>query len=221
MSDTPDPLKPGKIQGQNPNTPERMPGHTGFYEDGEADEADDKKDARGAALMESAGRDFPVAAGILFGLGLGGFFDGIVLHQVLQWHHMLSSWYPVNTIENLELNTFWDGIFHSATYLFVVAALFVLWRTAKRKHLYWSTKLLAGSMLIGFGLFNTVEGLINHHLLGVHHVNELVPPDRWVYWDVGFILWGVTMIGVGWWLLRAGKREGAPQEEGVRWPSRQ
>ena len=54
-------------------------------------------------------RHFPVSAGILFGLGLGGFFDGIVLHQVLQWHHMLSSWYPVNTIENLELNTLWDA----------------------------------------------------------------------------------------------------------------
>ena len=137
-------------------------------------------------------RHFPVRAGILF--GLGGFFDGIVLHQVLQWHHMLSSWYPVNTIENLEFNTFWNGIFHSATYLFVVAALFVLWRAAKRKHLYWSTKLLTGSMLLGFGLFNTVEGLIDHHLLGLHHVNELVPPDRWVYWDIGFIAWGLTMI---------------------------
>ena len=61
---------------------------------------------------------FPIAAaGIFFGLGLGGFFDGIVLHQVLQWHHMLSSWFPVNTIENLELNTRCDGIFHSTTYL--------------------------------------------------------------------------------------------------------
>ena len=34
---------------------------------------------------------FPISAGILFGLGLGGFFDGIILHQVLQWHHMLTS----------------------------------------------------------------------------------------------------------------------------------
>jgi uncharacterized membrane protein len=73
-----------------------------------------------------------------------------VLHQVLQWHHMLS-WYLVNTIENLEFKTFWDGIFHSATDLFVVAALFVVWRAAKRKHLYWSAKLLTGSMLLGFG----------------------------------------------------------------------
>ena len=70
-------------------------------------------------------RHFPISAGIFFGLGLGGFFDGIVLHQVLQWHHMLSGWYPVNTIENLELNTRWDGIFHSTTYLFVLIGVFL------------------------------------------------------------------------------------------------
>src|SRR3954463_8398967 len=103
-------------------------------------------------------RSFPTLAGVLFGIGLGGFFDGIALHQLLQWHHMLSSWYPVNTLENLELNTRWDGIFHSATYVFVLIGLFLLWRTAQRQPLYWSTKLLAGTMLIGFGLFNTTEG---------------------------------------------------------------
>lgn len=30
--DVPDPLKPAHIPGQNPNTPERMPGHTGYYD---------------------------------------------------------------------------------------------------------------------------------------------------------------------------------------------
>jgi uncharacterized membrane protein len=53
-------------------------------------------------------------------------------------------------------------------------------------------------------VFNTVEDLIDHHLLGIHHVNELVPPDEWIYWDLGFIAWGLTMIAAGWWLLRAG-----------------
>jgi uncharacterized membrane protein len=152
----------------------------------------------------SGERHFPASAGFLFGLGLGGFFDGIVLHQLLQWHHMLSSWYPITNLENLELNTFWDGIFHSATYLFVVGALFILWRTAKRTHLYWSTKLLAGTMLMGFGTFNIVEGLINHHLLGLHHVNETVAPAQWIYWDLGFLIWGAAMLGGGLWLYRDG-----------------
>ena len=63
-------------------------------------------------------RDFPVLAGVFLGLGLGGFFDGIVLHQILQWHHMLTSaGYPANTLDNLQFNIVWDGIFHASTYM--------------------------------------------------------------------------------------------------------
>ncbi|MDR4307702.1 DUF2243 domain-containing protein [Chelatococcus sambhunathii] len=157
--------------------------------------------------VDHAPGGFPNSAGILFGLGLGGFFDGIVLHQVLQWHHMLSSWYPVNSIENLELNTLWDGIFHSTTYVFVVFGLFILWRFAHRRHLVWSTKLLAGTLLLGFGIFNVVEGVVDHQILGVHHVNERVDASyRWI-WDAGFIAWGAAMVAAGWVLVRHGKRE--------------
>jgi uncharacterized membrane protein len=152
-------------------------------------------------------RQFPAAAGILFGLGLGGFFDGIVLHQILQWHHMLSSWYPSNTIENLKLNTRWDGIFHSLTYVFVLAGLFTLWRAGRRQHLDWSSMLLAGTMLLGFGIFNTVEGVVDHHWLGLHHVNETVAREQWPLWDLAFTLWDVAMILAGYVVVRAGRRE--------------
>jgi uncharacterized membrane protein len=158
-----------------------------------------------AAIAE---RRFPVAAGIFFGLGLGGFFDGIVFHQILQWHHMLTSrGYPANSVRNLEINTFWDGAFHASTYLFVVIALVLLWRQARRMHLAWSGKLLAGTMLLGFGLFNVVEGIVDHHLLGLHHVNETVPREQWLWWDLGFLAWGVAMIVIGTWLLRRGRVE--------------
>jgi uncharacterized membrane protein len=155
-------------------------------------------------------RDFPTSAGIFFGLGLGGFFDGIVLHQLLQWHHMLSSWYPVTSIENLELNTRWDGIFHSITYLFVLIGLFLLWRTAHKRHLYWSTKQLIGTILLGFGIFNFVEGVVNHHWLGIHHVNETVPKEQWHLWDYAFTASGLFMIAVGWMVYRSGMQE-SPQ----------
>ncbi len=150
---------------------------------------------------------FPVGAGILFGLGLGGFFDGIVLHQVLQWHHMLSSWYPITSVENLERNTLWDGLFHSTTYVFVVLGLFLLWRHAHRRHLRWSNRAFAGCLLIGWGGFNLVEGLIDHQWLGVHHVNERVAREHWLAWDLGFLLWGLAMLLVGAALLRAGRAE--------------
>jgi len=152
-------------------------------------------------------KEFPTSAGVLFGLGLGGFFDGVVLHQILQWHHMLSSWYPIDSLANLKLNTFWDGIFHSSTYLFVIAGLFILWRKSRLVHLYWSNKLLWGTILLGFGIFNCVEGLIDHELLGIHHVNELVPVAQWVYWDIAFLVWGTLMLIGGWMLSRSGRAE--------------
>ena len=95
-----------------------------------------------------ADQSFPVSAGTLFGLGLGGFFDGIVLHQLLQWHHMLTdAGYPPTSVENLKLNTLWDGLFHATTYVFVVLGLLVLWRASRRSHIRWSSKLLVGSLL--------------------------------------------------------------------------
>jgi hypothetical protein len=80
------------------------------------------------------------------------------LHQILQWHHMLSSaGYPPDSVRNLKTNTLWDGLFHAATYLFVLIGLLILWRAARRIHAPWSGKMLAGSVLMGFGIFNLVE----------------------------------------------------------------
>lgn len=155
----------------------------------------------------SPSRRFPVSAGILFGLGLGGFFDGIVLHQVLQWHHMVSSEYPPDTVDNLKFNTFLDGLFHASTYLFVALGLVMLWRTAHKSHLWWSGRLLVGTMLMGFGIFNLVEGMVDHQILGLHHVNETVSREKWIYWDLGFLIWGALMLVGGWTLYRAGKRK--------------
>lgn len=153
------------------------------------------------------GRGFPTAAGVFLGLGIGGFFDGIVLHQVLQWHHMLTSGgYPPTSVANLRINTLWDGLFHLTTYVFVGIGLGLLWSAARQRHVRWSGKLLVGSLLLGFGIFNLVEGTIDHQILGIHHVNETVPREQWIFWDLGFLVWGALMVAGGWWLLRSGKQ---------------
>jgi uncharacterized membrane protein len=153
-------------------------------------------------------KGFPVSAGILFGLGLGGFFDGIVLHQILQWHHMLSSaGYPPDSVNNLKVDTLWDGLFHATTYLFVLIGLVILWRAAHRTHVLWSGRLLSGTVLMGFGIFNLVEGIVDHHILRIHHVNETVPVSQWIYWDIGFLAWGAAMLVGGWLLLRSGEHK--------------
>ncbi|MCE6950639.1 DUF2243 domain-containing protein [Cereibacter sphaeroides] len=146
---------------------------------------------------------FPLAAGILLGLGLGGFFDGILLHQILQWHHMATSaGYPADSLGNLRLNTTLDGLFHLGTYLFTLGGLALLWRAARRTHVRWGVRPLVATLLMGFGLFNVVEGLVNHNILGLHHVNETVPREQWIWWDLGFLLWGALMLGGGWALWR-------------------
>lgn len=156
---------------------------------------------------------FPNSAGIFFGLGLGGFFDGIVLHQILQWHHMVSSaGYPPDSVDNLKINTFFDGLFHATTYVFVVIGLLLFWRAAHRFRLWWSGKMLVGSLFIGFGLFNVVEGIVNHHLLKLHHVNETVPHEQWIYWDIGFLVLGIALLLGGWRLLKAGERASGIKE---------
>lgn len=163
------------------------------------------------------GPRFPTAAGIFFGLGLGGFFDGIVLHQILQWHHMFTSaGYPPDSVSNLQFNTLWDGLFHASTYVFVVIGLVLLWRAAHRRHLWWSGRMLAGSMLMGFGIFNVVEGTVNHQILQIHHVNETVPMEQWLYWDLAFLAWGAAMLAGGWWLLRSGKRRTEKRKPNLR-----
>ena len=159
------------------------------------------------AQTDAEGGEFPRSAGILLGLGLGGFFDGIVLHQVLQWHHIATSaGYPPDSVENLKLNTLLDGLFHVVTYVFVVLGLIVLWRAARRRHRAWSSRLIVGTFLMGFGIFNLVEGLVDHQILGLHHVNETAPPDQWIWWDLGFLAWGAAMLLGGWTLVRSGRR---------------
>ncbi len=148
-----------------------------------------------------------IVASAVAGVGLGGFFDGILLHQVLQWHHMLTAIYPPGTVENLMVNTFWDGVFHASTYVFTALGLYILWRYSRRTHIRWSGKLLPGTFLMGFGIFNLVEGMINHQILGLHHVNETVPREQWIYWDIGFLIWGAAMLVAGWFLLRRGQAE--------------
>lgn len=151
--------------------------------------------------------DFPMSAGVLLGLGLGGFFDGIVLHQILQWHHMVTSaGYPANSVSNLEFNTSLDGLFHALTYGAVALGLMIMWRHARVPHGTWSGRRLAGTMLQGFGIFNLLEGTINHHILQIHHVNETAPGSQWMHWDIGFLIWGAAMLFIGIIMVSRGKR---------------
>ena len=140
-------------------------------------------------------------AGIVLGLSLGGFFDGILLHQVLQWHHMLTSVADPAVSGDISLNTLADGLFHAGTWVLAVVGLALLW-TARRDFgaLRWARGFV-GSMLMGAGAFNLIEGVVDHHLLGIHHVRGGSPNE--LLWDLGFLASGAVLVAVGWAMRRS------------------
>lgn len=144
-----------------------------------------------------------IGAGALLGLGMGGFFDGILFHQVLQTHNMLSATVPKTSIANLEVNMFWDGLFHAFTWLTTLLGIVALWGAGKHAEVPWSTRTFVGSLFLGWGFFNFVEGLIDHHLLGLHHVVEALGLS--VY-DYAFLASGILFMAGGWAAIRSGKR---------------
>lgn len=138
--------------------------------------------------------------GVFLGIGLGGFVDGILLHQILQWHNMLSSVLPPTTLDAMRTNMLWDGFFHALVWTATIIGSFLIWSGARRAVALPSTLWLAGLMLIGWGIFNFTEGLIDHQILGIHHVRGWGPNPAW---DYGFLLSGPILGGLGWLLCRS------------------
>jgi uncharacterized membrane protein len=138
-----------------------------------------------------------VAGGLLVGVGLGGFFDGIVFHQVLQWHHMLTSegGHPASTVAGLKSNTLADGLFHLFAWIATVAGWALLWPSRERL----TARQLLGLALAGWGSFNLIEGLVDHQLLGLHHVRS---GSGHVLYDIGYLALGAGLLATGAALAR-------------------
>lgn len=159
-------------------------------------------------MTEPTHRGALISSGILLGAGLGGFFDGILLHQILQWHNMLSSVRPPDDLVSMKVNMLWDGLFHAFTWVTTVVGLALLWRAGQRSEVPWSTRTWLGSMSVGWGAFNVIEGLIDHHLLGIHHVH---PGAGELGWDLGFLAFGAALLLLGGWLIRQGREDALPR----------
>lgn len=141
-------------------------------------------------------------AGILLGIGIGGFIDGIVFHQILQWHHMVSSVdrYPPGTLDGLQSNTIGDGLFHAGALVTTIAGVVLLWKSRMESKESFDLLSLAALLLMGIGLFNIVEGLIDHHILRIHHVRDDVANPA--AWDIGFLIVNAIILLAGVVLFR-------------------
>jgi uncharacterized membrane protein len=145
-----------------------------------------------------------VLPGVLLGMGLGGFVDGIVLHQILQWHNMLSARLRPDTMRAMRVNMVFDGYFHAAVWGLTLVGVWALWGAGRRGRLPRARR-FAGALLLGWGLFNLVEGVVDHHVLQLHHVVDLpthVPWMDWAFLAVG----GVGLIALGAAMMRGRER---------------
>src|SRR5438270_6718531 len=98
-----------------------------------------------------------IRAGTVLGIGMGGFVDGILFHQILQLHNMLSNVVGRDTLVNEQINMFWDGLFHAFTWCMTAFGIYLLWKVSRRAGAP-SGRRVIGSLLLGWGLFNVVEG---------------------------------------------------------------
>ena len=132
-------------------------------------------------------------AGLILGLGLLGAIDGIVFHQLLQWHHMVLS-------DNIQLEIFTDGLF---TALFSAKLLWggvKIFQDARKNQLGSSWKIFLGGIFIGGGAFNLVEGIVDHHILQVHRVKPLA--ENPLMYDLAFLAIGALLVVIGFMIKR-------------------
>lgn len=127
-----------------------------------------------------------LGSGFLFGLGLVAFFDEMVFHQLLGWHHF----YDKSTDA---VGLFSDGLFHAFSWFATVASLFLV-ADLRRRKAFWTKRWISG-VLLGAGFFQLYDGLVQHKLLELHQIRynvDILPYD--IVWNVIAVV--ILIIGV-------------------------
>ncbi|MBN6886450.1 putative membrane protein [Cytobacillus horneckiae] len=125
-------------------------------------------------------------SGILFGLGLVAFIDETVFHQLLNWHHF----YDQSTTK---IGLVSDGIFHAFSWIATVGGLFMV-ADLRRRAAWWPKRWIGGALL-GIGLFNLYDGLIQHKVMKLHQIRygvDLLPYD--LVWNISAAI--IALIGI-------------------------
>ena len=120
-------------------------------------------------------------SGILFGLGLIAFFDEVVFHQLLHWHHF----YDKSTTS---MGLISDGLFHAFSWFATIAGLF-MFADLRRRQALWLTRWWGG-VFLGGGAFQLYDGIIQHKLMRIHQIRYV---ENVIVYDV---IWNVTAVTI-------------------------
>lgn len=153
-------------------------------------------------------------SGFLLGFALGGFFDGILLHQVLQWHHLLSG-LQGEPFDDIRVQILADGLFHLKAYAIALIGLVLLWRTRDEFARPPAGRMLMAATLIGFGVWHVIDAILSHWILGIHRIR--MDAENVLLWDLAwFFVFGIAFIAAGWWLGRTTGTGGSGRSGGRR-----
>lgn len=138
-------------------------------------------------------------SGYALGFALGGFFDGILLHQILQWHHLLSNVEQVR--QDIRVLILADGLFHALMYVVAAVGLWLLFRARRTFSEPGADRRLLADALLGFGIWHVLDSLLSHWILGIHRVRMDVHNP--LFWDLlWFALFGALPLAIGWLMHR-------------------
>ncbi len=132
-----------------------------------------------------------------------GAMDGIIFHQLLQWHSVV-----METSQSGQIMS--DGIFHFAVTIALVAGGFILWLAGNPKDFNQGVKQVIGWFLMGTGLFNVLEGIINHHILQIHRVKPGDPNA--LFYDIAFLIVGAILFLGGLFLKKSATKHKRGEE---------
>jgi uncharacterized membrane protein len=147
-------------------------------------------------------------AAFLLGLGFGGFFDGILLHQILQWHHLLSA-IEQGALADLRAQILADGLFHALMYLIAAVGLVKLVRARGELAMNGAAAVLLAGFLVGFGTWHIVDAVLSHWLTGIHRVR--MDADNPLFWDLlWLVVFGLVPLAAAWVLRQRSGTPGGP-----------
>ncbi|MBX0296471.1 DUF2243 domain-containing protein [Haloarcula nitratireducens] len=153
-----------------------------------------------STLGDGVTRRALLAAGV-FGFGFSGLIDVLVLHHVLQWHHLVSAVYPQDTLSGLRTNILADGLFSLTMLSIMCVGGGLLWQSERRTAEPLALRPVAGAAVVGLGVFDLFDVVVDHMLLGLHQ--PLSQAGRYnPHWAAVSLLF----IAAGYYIYRTGTR---------------
>lgn len=147
-------------------------------------------------------------AASVFGFGFSGLIDVLVLHSVLQWHHLVSGIYPMDTLDGLRTNILADGLFSIGMLVIMGIGAGLLWQSERRTDVPLVIRPLAGAAVIGLGAFDLYDAIVDHALFGLHQ-----PLSQGGQYNAHWTVVSILLIIAGVYLYKTGIRAAHGQSD--------